>query len=150
MTSKKALKQIKLIYFVVTSLLAVFAILSFAFVSLNGAVYVLEATDENNLKSLIIILALAGIPASYMFHSRKIKQINKELTTNQKLIQYRMSFFIKIVTLEGISLLSLLSYLIIGSINQLLIFGLVYIVLALNYPRKSNIFDELEITEPEL
>jgi hypothetical protein len=150
MTSKKNLKQIKLIYFIVSLLLAIFAILAFVFVTLNGPVYIMEATAENNLKSLIIILALAGIPASYMFHNRKVKQINKELNANSKLQQFRMSYFIKIVTLEGITLLSLLSYLMIGNINQLLIFGLVYLFLILNYPKRSSILSELEINESEL
>lgn len=150
MTAKKALKQIKLIYFIVSILLAVFAAMAFAFVSLKGPVYIMDATDANNLKSLIIILALAGIPASYMFHNRKVKQINKELKAHTKLQQFRMGYFIKIMTLEGVTLLCLLSYLMIGNINQMLIFGLVYLFLILNYPRKSSILSELEIDESEL
>ncbi|WP_430813201.1 hypothetical protein [Carboxylicivirga sp. RSCT41] len=150
MTAKKALKQIKLIYFIVTILLAVFAALSLFFVSMNGPVYIMEAGAANNLKSLIIILALAGIPASYMFHNRKVRQINKELNANSKLQQFRMSYFIKIMTLEGVTLLSLLSYLMIGNINQLLVFALVYLFLILNYPKRASILDELEINESEL
>ncbi|MCG8580036.1 MAG: hypothetical protein MI866_08970 [Bacteroidales bacterium] len=150
MTAKKALKQIKLIYFIVSILLAVFAGLSFVFVTLNGPVYIMDASAANNLKSLIIILALAGIPASYMFHNRKVKQINKELNPNSKLQQFRMSYFIKIMTLEGVTLLSLLSYLMIGNINQMLVFGLVYLFLLLNYPKRGSILEELEINESEL
>ena len=61
-----------------------------------------------------------------------------------------MAYFIKIMTLEGISLLSLLGYLMTGSLNLLMIFGLVYIFLLLNYPRKSSIFEELGIDPSEL
>ena len=121
MNPQKILKQIRLIYYIVSILLAIFAILSFVYVTINGQVYQLDATDENSLKSLIIILALAGIPASYMFHNRKVKHINPELSTMSKLLQYRMAYFVKIMTLEGISLLSLLGYLIIGELNQILV-----------------------------
>ncbi len=150
MSSKKILKQIRLIYFIVTVLLAIFAALAFAFIAVNGQVYQMDAVAENNLKSLIIILALAGIPASYMFHNRKVKHINTELEASKKLSQYRMSYFIKIMTLEGISLLSLLGYLMTGNLNQLMIFGLVYLFLLLNYPKKSSIFEELNINHNEL
>lgn len=150
MSSQKTLKQIRLIYFIVTILLAVFAALSFVFITINGRVYPMEATAESNLKSLIIILALAGIPASYMFHSRKVKHIDPELDADKKLQQYRMAYFIKIMTLEGISLLSLLGYLMTASLNQLMIFGLVYLFLVLNYPSKKSIFEELNINQSEL
>ncbi|MCT4587996.1 MAG: hypothetical protein N4A71_09255 [Carboxylicivirga sp.] len=150
MTPQKALKQIRLIYFIVTILLALFAIFSFVFITVNGQVYQLDQAGEQNLKSLIIILALAGIPASYMFHNRKVKHINSELSTMQKLSQYRMAYFVKVMTLEGISLLSLLGYLIIGDVNQIMVFGLVYLFLVLNFPKKSNILEELNIDQTDL
>lgn len=150
MSSRKTLKQIRLIYFIVTTLLAIFAILTFLFITINGRVYPMDMAAESNLKSLIIILALAGIPASYMFHNRKVKHINPELKANEKLQQYRMAYFIKIMTLEGISLLSLLGYLMTGNLNQFMIFGLVYLFLLLNYPKKSSIFEELNIDKSEL
>jgi len=150
MNSRKILKQIRLIYFIVAILLGVFAILSFVYVMQNGPMYELNTNDKNNLKSLIIILALAGIPASHMFQSRKIKHLNKALDASKKLLNYRMAYFVKIMTLEGISLLSLLGYLIIGNLNQLLIFAVVYLFLVLNYPKKSAILEELNIDESEL
>ncbi|WP_439184083.1 hypothetical protein [Carboxylicivirga taeanensis] len=149
MSTQKTLKQIRLIYFIVAILLAFFAALTFVFISTNGRVYTLDTMAENNLKSLIIVLALAGIPASYMFHNRKVKHIDPELSADKKMQQYRMSYFIKIMTLEGISLLSLLSYLITGNLNQLMTFGLVYLFLILNYPKKNNIFEELNIDPSE-
>ena len=150
MSSVKTLKQIKLIYFIVTVVLAVFAAFTFAYITVNGRVYELDAATENNLKSLIIILALAGIPASYMFQKRKISRLPNELPAEKKLHQYRMAFFIKIMTLEGLSLLSLLGYLITGNLNQLLIFGLIYLFLILNYPKTSAVLSELNIDQTEL
>jgi len=150
MSPKKTLKQIKLIYFIVTIMLAIFAAFTYAYISINGRVYELDANAENNLKSLIIILALAGIPASYMFQKRKISQLSSDLPADKKLHQYRLAFFIKIMTLEGLSLLSLLSYLMTGNLNQLMIFGLIYLFLTLNYPKTNTILNELNIDQTEL
>jgi len=150
MSPKKILKQIRLIYFIVAIMLAIFAAFTYIYISLNGRVYELDANAENNLKSLIIILALAGIPASYMFQKRKISHLTSDLPVDRKLLQYRIAFFIKIMTLEGLSLLSLLSYLMTGNLNQLLIFGLIYLFLILNYPNKNTILSDLNIDQSEL
>jgi len=150
MIANKTLKQIKLIYFIVAIVLALFAVFTYVFITTYGRVYELDANAENNLKSLIIILALAGIPASYMFHKRKVSHLANELQADKKLQQYRMAFFIKIMTLEGLSLLSLLSYLMTGSLNQLLIFGLIYLFLLLNYPNTNSILSDLNIDQSEL
>jgi len=131
-------------------MLAIFAAFTYIYISLNGRVYELDANAENNLKSLIIILALAGIPASYMFQKRKISHLTSDLPVDRKLLQYRIAFFIKIMTLEGLSLLSLLSYLMTGNLNQLLIFGLIYLFLILNYPNKNTILSDLNIDQSEL
>ncbi len=150
MSPKKSLKQVKLIYFIVTAMLAIFAVLTYAYITLNGQVYELDTNAENNLRSLIIILALAGIPASYMFQKRKVSHLPGEWSADKKLQQYRLAFFIKIMTLEGLSLLSLLSYLMTGNLNQLMVFGLIYLFLVLNYPKTSTILNELNINQSEL
>lgn len=150
MSPKKTLKQIKLIYFIVTIMLAIFAAFTYVYITINGHVYQLDANAENNLKSLIIVLALAGIPASYMFQRRKISQLSEELPAAKKLHQYRLAYFIKIMTLEGLSLLSLLGYLMTGNLNQLMIFGLIYLFLVLNFPKTSTILTELNIDKSEL
>lgn len=150
MNPLKSIKQIRLIYFVIVALLSMFAIFSIYFVMTFGQFYETDGTSINNLKALSIILALAGIPASYMFHKRKVAHIDLSLPTHKKLLQYRNSFFIKIITLEGVSLISLLIYLITVHINQLIIFGLIFLFLLLNYPKKKVILNELEIDESEL
>lgn len=144
MQNNSSFKQIRLIYFIIVILLAMFAAFSFHYVYTNGSAYVFERSLENNLKSLSIVLALIGIPASYIFHKRMISRIDKSLSMEKKLIRYRISFFIKVATLEGISLISLLIYMSTGHINQLIIFGLIYLFLLLNYPSKSTIERELE------
>nr|WP_321453348.1 hypothetical protein [uncultured Carboxylicivirga sp.] len=144
MESKKTIKQIQLIYFAIALLLAMFAAFAFYFVTSVGKVSGFSVSMENNLKSLNILLALVGIPASYMFHKRKISHINPDQPYERKILQYRTAFFIKMTTLEGLSLISILIYLTTGEINQLMIFGLLYLFLLLNYPSVNAINKDLE------
>lgn len=149
MNERKILKQIKLIYFLIVGLLSIFALFSLYFVNKFGQFYDINGTGINNLKSLSVILSLIGIPTSYMFHKRKVSHIDVNLSRETKLAQYRNSFFIKIITLEGLSLISLLIYMMTIHINQIIIFGLIFIFLLLNFPRKKSIFEELEMEESE-
>ncbi len=144
MQKNSTYKQIKLIYFVIVITLAIFAAFSFYYILTIGKVSTFETANENNMKSLSIVLALIGIPASYMFHKRKVSRINQSLSIESKLMHYKSAYFIKIATLEGLSLISLLIYLSTGHINQLIIFGLIYLFLLLNYPSQSTIQRELE------
>lgn len=150
MKPQKVFKQIKLIYFIVTILLGVFALLSYAYINVVGQPYELDVNAAINLKSVTIILALVGIPVSYVFHKRKVSHINEQMSADKKLMQYRTSYFIKIMTLEGISLISLLGYLMSANLNQLLIFGLVYVFLIFNYPGKNGILQELKLNQSDL
>lgn len=147
MEINKTYKQIQLIYFVVVVVLASLAAFTFYYVHVMGKVGGYDIGVENNLKSLNILLALVGIPASYMFHKRKVNHIEKTLPVNKKLIQFRTAFFVKIATLEGLALISVMIYLLTGEINQLMVFGLLYLFLLLNFPSTKTINRDLEIND---
>lgn len=142
---KNTFKQIQLFYFIIIVMLAIFASVAYILVSGNGQIYNLPPATESNIKSLIIILTLAGVPASYMFHKRKVTHIDADLPSERKIQQYRNSFFIKISTLEGLSFISLLMYLVTSNTDMFLIFSLIYIFILLNFPKKSTILSELNI-----
>ena len=144
MGSNKSIRQIQLIYFAIVVMLAFFAGFAFYFVSSVGKVSGFDFGMETNLKSLNILLALVGIPASYMFHKRKVSHIDPDLPYERKIMQYRTAFFIKMTTLEGLSLISILIYLTTGEINQLIVFGLLYLFILLNYPSVKAINKDLE------
>ena len=83
MTKQQTFKQLKFIFLAISIGLIIFFGLAVIFVKANGKVMDLEFSAETNLKSLLILLALVGIPASYMFHQRIVKRINKELPENE-------------------------------------------------------------------
>jgi len=138
-------RQIKFLFFTIAVVLLIFGAIAFFYVTLHGKAYDVSMSYESNLRSLLLILALVGIPASYMFHSRKVKHIDRDLESAQKLLQYRTAFFIKIITLEGLSLLSLLAYITTAQLNYLSIFGILYLALLISFPRKNAILNDLEI-----
>lgn len=150
MKATQLLKQIKYLYFTIALALLIFAVIAFFYISMHGKVYDISINYENNLRSLLLILALSGIPASFIFHSRKVKHIDRELDPRQKLLQYRTGFFIKLITLEGLALLSLLAYITTGQLNDLAIFGIIYLALLVSFPRKANILNELEIDPSDI
>lgn len=144
MSTDKTIRQIQLIYFAIIIVLAFFAAFAFYYIHIVGKVSAFTMVGENNLKALNIILALAGIPASYMFHKRRVSHIDKEQALDRKIMQFRTAFLIKMATLEGLSLISVMIYLITGEINQLMVFGLLYLFILLNFPLKSAILRDLE------
>ncbi|MCU4164234.1 hypothetical protein [Carboxylicivirga caseinilyticus] len=150
MESNKTIRQIQIIYFAIVIVLAAFAGFAFYFVFAIGKVSSFDLQMENNLKSLNVILALVGIPSSYMFFKRKVSHIDRNMSFDRKVIQYRTAFFIKMTTLEGLSLISILIYLSTGEINQLIVFGLLYLFMLLNYPSVNSIKKDLEEIDNDL
>ncbi len=149
MNKNKSIQQIQLIFFAIIIMLALFALFAFYYNTSVGAISSFSVSAQNNLKSLNILLALVGIPASYMFHKRKVSHIDKEQPMDRKIMQYKTAFFIKMITLEGLSLISILIYMVTGQINQLMIFGLLYLFMLINFPQKSAIYKDLEASNNE-
>jgi len=106
-------------------------------------------TQRENLKSVILILSLGGIPASYFFHSKKIKHLNPDLPLQLKINQYKTSFLIKIITLEALSVLGILSYMLTADNTFLYIFALLFLAYLINRPTQNGIIEEIESNNPE-
>ncbi len=110
-----------------------------------GPMLGLPKNNAETLKSIIVILALIGMPAGYSFNKRRLKKIPGELLLIEKLKIYRSSFFIKIVFVEALAILTLTGYLITSDNVFLLIFGLFFMVYLLNTPNKEKITSEIEL-----
>ncbi len=149
MNKNKTIQQIQMIFVAIIVMLALFALFAYYYNTKFGAISTFSVSAQNNLKSLNILLALVGIPASYMFHKRKVSHIDREQPMDRKIMQYKTAFFIKMVTLEGLSLISILIYMITGQINQLMIFGILYLFMLINYPQKRAIYRDLELKTNE-
>jgi hypothetical protein len=150
MQASSLYKQIKLLYFAILAGLLIFMVVAWLFVQQNGPVSVLSPSIENSMQSFLVILILAGIPVSYIFHSKKTAHIDPELSLAEKLGHYRRSLFIKFATLESLSLISLLAYITSSNRSYILFYMILMIVFAMNYPGKSKVAQELNLNQDEL
>ncbi|ASB49646.1 hypothetical protein [Alkalitalea saponilacus] len=138
------LKQILLFYWFIFAALLVFAFIAISLGSKVSGVLDWSLQDVETLKSVIIILALGGIPAGFIFHNKKIKKLPQEMDMDNRIKQYRNSFFIKIVTFEALGIISLIGYLVSGDFAFVMIFALLFVAFLLNIPIKERIINELE------
>lgn len=106
-----------------------------------------DMAQRENLKSIILVLALAGIPASHFFHSRKTRLIDPAISFHEKLIQYKKSFFVKIATMEALAVLGLLGYLVSADTTFLYVFALLLLAFLINRPGRNSIIQELKPEE---
>jgi hypothetical protein len=148
--ASKQFKQIKVIFFAVLVGLLLFFMAAVALVKTSGVVIPVVPSQMQSLESLIIILALGGIPAGHYFHKRKVEHINPNHPPIRKLSVYRVSYFIKLATLEGLGLISLLAYMMSARNSFLLIFCIFIVTIIINYPSRQRVADELQTTEEEL
>ncbi|WP_234408418.1 hypothetical protein [Marinilabilia salmonicolor] len=102
---EKSIKQIKIIFWALLIIMLIMAAMAFYVTRQTGPLMDWTLSQKENLKSIILILALGGIPASYIFHSKKVKHIDPELPMAQKVNQFKISYLIKIITLEALSVL---------------------------------------------
>ncbi len=141
------LKQIILIFWIIfIAMLLMFAI-SIIVVAIYGKVWAWSVVSKETFKSVIVILSLMGIPAGYAFHKKWISHLSSGLSVSEKLRQYRISFFIKIVTLEALAIIALTGYLFSADVVFLLIFGLLFLAFVLNTPNRSRVMNDLEANQ---
>lgn len=141
------LKQIILIFWIIfIAMLFMFAI-SIIVVSIYGKVWAWSVGSKETFKSVIVILSLMGIPAGYAFHKKWISHLPSGLSIDEKLRQYWISFFIKIVTLEALAIIALTGYLFSADFVFLLIFGLLFLAFVLNTPNRSRVMNDLEANQ---
>jgi len=112
-----------------------------------GPVLEWDMAQRANLKSVILVLALAGIPAAHFFHSRKTRLIDPDISFHEKLIQYKNSFFVKIVTMEALAVLGLLGYLASADTTFLYVFALLLLAFLINMPGRNSIIRDLKPEE---
>jgi ferric iron reductase protein FhuF len=124
--------------------MVVMMIIALLVVKEMGAVIEWTLAQKENFKAVILILSLGGIPASYFFHTKKIKHLNQELSFDEKLMQYKSSFFIKIVTLEALAVLGLIGYMLTADNTFIYVFALLFLAYLINRPTLHSISNEIE------
>ena len=145
MSAKGIYKQIRLIFMLIGLGLAIFALLALYIVGQHGAFMALSVSDAIVLKTALLLLALVGIPSSYMFQNRIIKNSISDQSVTVKMVKYRRVFFIKIMTLEGLMLMSLLCFLATAQYSYISVFGIFSLLYLCRYLEKIPILNSLLI-----
>jgi hypothetical protein len=143
-------KQIQILYYVILLGLAVFGMAAYYFVSKTGNVMLIDPSLERSIYTILIILVFVGIPVSYVFHKKSVAHIDPELSLSDKLVKYRKVLFIKLITLEGLAMFSLIGYIIAGAKPYLLMYIILVVVYLISYPGKKTIGEELQLENGQM
>lgn len=140
-------KQMRLIYWLVFAFLLLFAVTAIVLAPMFTGVIEWTRSEVETFKTIIILLALAGIPAAFVLHSKRVRKISATLPFHDKVRQYKAGFFIKIITLEALAVLTLIGYLVTYEKTFLYMFALLFTAYLLTMPIASKISKELEVID---
>lgn len=143
-------KALKTLFGVIVLVLIIFFIGAAYLVKQNGALTIFTPIQLQNFESVIIVLSLLGIPAGHYYHKRRLLHLSLELPIETVLLRYRSSFFVKLAILEGLSMLSLIGYMLSGNGTFLIIYSIYLLVILINFPSRTRIADDLRREEDEL
>ena len=143
-------RQIQILYYVILFGLFVFGVAAYYFVLKTGNVMLIEPSMERTIYTILIILVFVGIPVSYVFHKKSVAHINPEFSLSDKLVKYRKILFIKLVTLEGLAMFSLIGYIVAGTKPYILMYIILVVVYLISYPGKRNIGEELKLDDGQM
>ncbi|MBN2164863.1 MAG: hypothetical protein JW717_01155 [Marinilabiliaceae bacterium] len=150
MNVKNELRIIRVIFFAVSVGLFVLFLISYFLVKQKGALVLFTPVQLQYFESVIILLSLAGIPASYYYHKKRMKHLSLEMKPVDLLKSFKSSFFIKLFLTEGLGVLSLVGFMLSANGTFLVIFAIFMVVIIINYPSYSRIADDMQISESEL
>lgn len=137
-------KQIRWIYWIIFAFLVLFAAITILLAPMFIGIIEWTTNEIEAFKTIIILLALAGIPAAFILHSKRVKRISSALPFHDQIRQYKAGFFIKIITIEALAVLTLIGYLVTFQITFLYMFALLFVAYLLTIPIASKIAEELE------
>ncbi len=150
MNPKTVYNQIKLLYIVILIGLLIFGVAAYYFVAGTHNMMLIDPSTERTVYSILILLVFIGIPVSYIFHKKSSSHINPELSISEKLVRYRKSLFIKLITIEGLAMFSLIGYIVAGTKTYLYIYLILFVVYLISYPGKSTISQEMQLENDDL
>jgi hypothetical protein len=150
MNPKTVYNQIQLLYIAILIGLLIFGVAAYYFVAGTGNMMLIDPSTERTVYSILILLVFIGIPVSYIFHKKSSSHINPELSISEKLVRYRKSLFIKLITIEGLAMFSLIGYIVAGTKTYLYIYLILVVVYLISYPGKSTIRQEMQLNDEEL
>ncbi len=150
MKPKTVYNQIQLLYVVIMIGLLIFGVAAYYFVSGTGNIMLIDPSTERMVYTILIILVFVGIPVSYMFHKKSTSHISAELSITDKLVKYRKILFVKLITIEGLAMFSLIGYIVAGTKTYLYMYMILLVVYLISYPGKTTIAQEMQLESDEL
>lgn len=100
-----------------------------------------------NIKTILFIGVLLGIPGIYYYFSKQTKRLKKAALTEEKRKLYRTMYLTKLIVLESFIFLSLIAYVLTSDKNIFYIMLFVLLVLVLNFPSKTTILNDFNENE---
>lgn len=137
-------KQMRWIYWIIFIFLVLFASTTVLVAPMFAGILEWTPSEIETFKTIIILLALAGIPAAFILHSKRVKRISSTLPFHDQVRQYKAGFFIKIITIEALAVLTLIGYMVTFQNTFLYMFALLFVAYLLTIPIASKISEELE------
>lgn len=144
------MKTLKILFYTFVTIMILLAGISLTIVLLMHIEFNLSPQDTNYFESTIILLAFIGIPGTHYLHKKRISTLPSTLQIANKLSHYKNSFLIKLATIEGLSVLTLITYILTSRESYLYIFGIYLVTVLINYPSPSKIAEELNCEPSEL
>lgn len=142
----KVLFNLKIIYFALLT-----GVLFFA-----SAIIFLVADDigkdvpgDKTLLIALLVVTATSIPAGMYISRRKISQIPKNISLPDKLRQLTAAWIIRLATIEGTLLFSLVILLLTADYRLLYITVLILFYFAMNYPSKEKVAAYLNLSREE-
>jgi hypothetical protein len=149
MKEYREFKGILAIFFTITGGLCLLFLGAILIVNLHGALIVFNPNQLQYFESIIIMLSLIGIPGGHYLHKKRLEHLHSNMSITERLLTYKTSYFIKLIVLQCIGLITLMGYTMSGNGTFLVIFAILLITLLINYPSESRVFEEIHLDQDD-
>lgn len=149
MLKKNQIKQMQIIYWTVFVFLVLGGAISLLLAPKVSQVVSWSASDVEQFKAIIIILAMVGVPGAFYMHKKRIQKIDKEMPFHNKIAHYKMGFTIKMIVIEAFAILSAVGFLVTFQNYFLYLYAMAFVLYLYIMPQSSKIHQEIIIPEFE-
>lgn len=114
----------------------------------NGGIM---AADKNLCQVLwyISVILLGAIPLSYYLYKRKVGSVNPESGFDTKLVIFKSAFLTRLIILDAACYMTIAIFLMTNIQYVLYQAIIIMIILSLNFPNRTTIADDLNLTQEE-
>lgn len=138
-------KSMNLLHIAILAGSLLYFIVAFYLNKTEGGLIKLDRNLNQIFWSVSVILLLGMIPAAYYIFKKKIEKIRNEKNLNEKMNHYREAFIIKLAIIDTACFFNI-TFFLLSNVNYILYqIAILLLVLAINFPNKTAITDELEL-----